>query len=61
MEEVGRRLAQYRARLAEMKADARGPLNAAEWTQLDLALQELVSSLRETGSEARLKALIDRI
>jgi hypothetical protein len=61
VEEVGRRLAQYRARLAEMKAEAQGPLNAAEWTQLDLALQELVSSLRETVSEARLKALIDRI
>ncbi|MHB8993674.1 MAG: carbohydrate-binding family 9-like protein [Armatimonadota bacterium] len=59
--EIKQRLDDYAARLAAMKAAAAGSLDAAEWTRLDLALQELTATLHKTVGEARLKALLDRI
>ena len=60
-DEIGRRVDDYGAQLAEMKTAAAGELDAAEWTELDLALQDLSASLRTIVGESRLKALLDRI
>ena len=60
-DEIGRRVDDYGAQLAEMKAAAAGTLDAAEWTELDLALQDLSAALRTIVGESRLKALLDRI
>ena len=59
--EIKRRLDDYATRLAAMKREAAGSLDAAQWTRLDLALQGLVAALQKTVGEARLKALLDRI
>jgi hypothetical protein len=59
--EIKRRLDDYAAQLATMKAEAAGSLDAVQWTRLDLALQGLVTTLNTTIAEARLKALLDRI
>jgi len=59
--EIKRRLDEYAARLAAMKAEGTGSLDAVQWTRLDLALQELTATLQKTVGEARLQALLERI
>ncbi len=59
--EIKRRLDDYATRLATMRKEAEGPLDAERWTRLDLALQEMVQTLQQTVAQARLKALLDRI
>ncbi len=61
VEEIGRRVGDFRARLTDMKAAAEGPLDAAAWTELDLSLQDLTAALRTIVGESRLKALLERI
>jgi hypothetical protein len=58
---IGGLLEEYRATFAELKPQGTGKLDAATWTRLDLALQDLVVRLRRAVAEARLQALFDRI
>ena len=59
--EIKRRTDGYATRLADMKTETAGPLDGAQWTRLDLALQGLTAALQKAVGEARLKALLDRI
>lgn len=59
--EIKQRLDDYAERLAAMKTEATGSLDAAQWTRLELALQGLAAGVQRASGEARLKALLDRI
>ena len=59
--EIGRRLGQFRARIAALRQRSAGKLDAAAWTRLDIELQALVGRLRKTVAEARLTALLNSI
>jgi len=59
--EIGRRVDEYRAKLASLKQQGAGKLDAAAWTRLDLDLQGIVGQLSKTVWEARLTALLNGI
>jgi hypothetical protein len=59
--EIGKRLEEYRAKLAGLKQQSAGKLDAAAWTRLDLGLQDLVGQLSRIVWEARLTALLNSI
>jgi uncharacterized protein YceH (UPF0502 family) len=59
--EIGRRIDEYKTKIAGLRQQTAEKLDAAVWARLDLELQALVAQLRQTVGEARLKALLDRI
>jgi hypothetical protein len=59
--EIDRYLAACRAKIAGLRQQAAGKLDAVTWTRLDLEVQAIVTQLGKTVAEARLKALLDRI
>jgi len=60
-EEIGRRLADYAAKVADLQRQSQGKLDAATWTRLDLSLQQIVGELNHIVWEARLTALLNGI
>lgn len=59
--EIQQRLDTYAVTLAKMKAGSASSMDAAKWNRLDIAVQELMKTLRTTVAEARLKVLLDNI
>jgi len=59
--EIGKRLADYTARVADLQQQSQGKLDAATWTRLDLELQKVVGQLDRIVWEARLTALLNSI
>jgi hypothetical protein len=59
--EIGKRLAEYAAKVTTLKQHSDGKLDAASWTRLDLELQGIEGALRRIVSEARLTALLNSI
>jgi cellulose/xylan binding protein with CBM9 domain len=59
--DIGRRIGQFRARLAALQRHSAGKLDAAAWTRLDMKLQRLVGQLRKAVAESRLAALLNTI
>jgi len=60
-EELRRRLDEYREKLAGLKKQGEGKLDAATWTRVDVELQALTGQLRKTITEAGLTALLKEI
>jgi len=59
--EIKRRLETYAAQLAQLKADASGPMDAAKWNRLNIAVQECLKRVGKVIAETRLQALLDNI
>ena len=59
--QIKRRLDEYQRKLASLKGESKGKLDAATWTRLDIEVQTLVGQLRKTVAEARLTALLNGI
>ncbi len=60
-EEMGRRLAEFAARIEALKPQLSGRLDAAMWMRLDLELQKIAAELENIVWEARLTALLNSI
>ena len=60
-EELGRRLDEYREKLAGLKDESKGKLDVAAWTTIDVEVQALVGQLRKAVAEAGLSALLKEI
>jgi len=59
--EIVRRIKHYRTKLAALKQQSAGKLDAAAWTRLGIELQSQVRELSKIVSEARLTALLNSI
>lgn len=59
--EMGKRLTEFRQRLATYRQQVEGNLDALEWTKLDFDLQQLSLQLTRLVAEARLTALLSQI
>jgi hypothetical protein len=59
--DLARRLAVHRKEAADLRAQARGKLDAASWTKMDQHIQKLMADLRQSVWEARLNALLSSI
>ena len=60
-EALKRRLDEYREKLAGLKRQSKGKLDAATWTRVGIEVQALIGQLRKTVAEARLTALLKEI
>jgi hypothetical protein len=60
-EELKRRLDEYREKLAGLKSQSHGKLDAAAWSPTDIEVQALVGQLRNTIAEAGFAALLREI
>ena len=61
IEDITRRLDEYRAKLAGLKAQCKGELDTATRMRVDLELQTLIAQLRKTVAEVSLAALLKEI
>lgn len=59
--EIGRRVADYRDKLAGLRSPEGTALDAATWARLDLSLQGMVGQLNKLVWEARLAALLNSL
>ena len=60
-EELKRRLDEYREKLAGLRSQSEGKLDADAWTPIDIEVQALVGQLRKTIAEAGVAALLKEI
>jgi hypothetical protein len=59
--QANRCLDSYQSKLADVKATVTETIDAAQWTRLDLALQEWMKTLGKVIAETRLQVLLDDI
>jgi len=59
--DITRRLDEYRAKLAALKAQCKGKLDTSTWMRVDVELQTLIAQLRKTVAEIGLAALLNEI
>lgn len=59
--EIGKRLDEFRTKVAELQQQSQGKLDGATWTRMDLELQKIMVQLDRTVWDARLTALLNSI